>query len=103
MDDLIDVAGINAKHSNEDVIAPFSSWVEKYGGRIGNFGGVDTDHLCSKSEAEIKEIIRDLYPFSKGHGGFALGSGNSIPNYVPVEGYLAMVNAARELRGDYWV
>ena len=101
MEDFIGGAGINAKHSNEDVIAPFSLWVETYGGRIGNFGGVDTDHLCTKSETEIREIVRELYPFSKGHGGFALGSGNSIPNYVPAESYLAMVNAARELRGDY--
>jgi uroporphyrinogen decarboxylase len=28
-----------------------------------------------------------------------LGSGNSIPDYVPVEGYLAMVETAREIRG----
>ena len=36
-----------------------------------------------------------------GHGGYALGSGNSIPDYVPVEGYLAMVEGVRARRGDY--
>jgi len=30
--------------------------------------------------------------------GYALGSGNSIPDYVPAEGYLAMVRAAQEIR-----
>ena len=30
--------------------------------------------------------------------GYALGSGNSIPDYVPVEGYLAMIRAAQAIR-----
>jgi uroporphyrinogen decarboxylase len=100
MDDLIEVAKIDAKHSNEDQIAPFSEWVDRYGDKIGNFGGVDTDHLCEKSEQEIKEIVREVVSYSVGHGGFALGSGNSIPEYVPAAGYLAMVEAAREARGE---
>ena len=100
MEDLINVAKIDAKHSNEDQIAKFSVWVEKYGNRIGNFGGVDTDHLCRKSEAEIRSIVREVVSESMGHGGFALGSGNSIPDYVPPEGYLAMIEEARVLRGE---
>lgn len=100
MEDLITVAKIDAKHSNEDQIAPFSYWVTQYGSRIGNFGGVDTDHLCSKSEAEIKEIVREVIAAAIHCGGFALGSGNSIPDYVPVAGYLAMIEAAREARGE---
>jgi uroporphyrinogen decarboxylase len=100
MDDIINIAGIDAKHSNEDQIAPFEEWVDRYGGKIGNFGGVDTDHLCSKSEQEIKEIVKKVVHYSIEHGGFALASGNSIPDYVPVEGYLAMVETAREIRGD---
>jgi uroporphyrinogen decarboxylase len=101
MDDIITGAGINAKHSNEDEIAPFQTWVDRYGDKIGNFGGVDTDHLCRKTEAEIREITLNAVRGAQGHGGFALASGNSIPDYVPVEGYLAMVNALREYRGDY--
>lgn len=87
MENIINVAGIDAKHSNEDQIALFSIWVNSYGERIGNFGGVDTDHLCRKSEQEIKEIVTEVVGYSINHGGFALGSGNSIPNYVPPEGY----------------
>lgn len=99
MDDMINIAKINAKHSNEDQIAPFSVWFDNYGDKIGNFGGVDTDHLCRKTEQEIKEIVRDVMDYSIGKGGFALGSGNSIPDYVPAAGYLAMIETARELRG----
>jgi uroporphyrinogen decarboxylase len=101
MEDIIRVAGINAKHSNEDEIAHFQVWVDRYGDRIGNFGGVDTDHLCRKSEEEIRHITVSAVKGAEGHGGFALSSGNSILDYVPVEGYLAMVNAVREYRGDY--
>ncbi|MDI6618986.1 MAG: uroporphyrinogen decarboxylase family protein [Clostridiales bacterium] len=100
MDDLIE-AGIDAKHSNEDQIALFPVWVEKYGDRIGNFGGIDTDAVCRLSKPEMKKYIYDVIEKCKGHGGFAFASGNSIPNYVPVENYLNMVEIVREYRGDF--
>jgi uroporphyrinogen decarboxylase len=101
MDDLIDGAGIDAKHSNEDAIAPFSVWLERYGRRIGNFGGVDTDVLCQRDEQGIRAYVREVFAHARGRFGVALGSGNSIPEYVPPEGYLAMVSEVRALRGDY--
>lgn len=101
MDDIIKIAGIDAKHSNEDAIAPFSVWVEKYGDRIGNFGGIDMDVLCQSDPERIKQYIFNVMDYSKGRGGIAIGSGNSIPDYVPTEGYLAMINAVRECRGDF--
>lgn len=99
MDDLIE-AGIDAKHSNEDEIARFPIWVERYGDKIGNFGGIDTDAVCRLSYAEMKEYIYEGLAKCEGHGGFAFGSGNSIPNYVPVEGFLNMNRIVREHRGD---
>ncbi|MBA7567667.1 hypothetical protein ES708_09382 [subsurface metagenome] len=100
MDDIIDGARIDAKHSNEDAIAPFSEWLNRYGERIGNFGGFDTDVLCQCSEQEIKEYVDEVVKYSFEHGGIAFGSGNSIPEYVPVSGYLSMVERVRELRGE---
>lgn len=100
MEELIEYVGIDAKHSNEDQIAPFPYWVDTYGDRIGNFGGVDTDVLCMKSQEEIKEYVNEVMKASIGKGGFALGSGNSIPDYIPAKGYLAMIESAREFRGE---
>lgn len=100
MDDLL-AAGIDAKHSNEDQIAPFPEWVARYGDKIGNFGGIDVDVVCSYAKAEMREYIADIFQKCKGHGGFAFGTGNSIPNYVPAENYLNMIEIARELRGDF--
>lgn len=99
MEDLI-AAGIDAKHSNEDQIAKFPVWVERYGDRIGNFGGIDTDAVCRLSKPEMREYIAEVVAKSKGHGGFAFGSGNSIPRFVPVDQYLTMNEVVREIRGE---
>lgn len=98
MDDVI-ALGINAKHSNEDTIAPFDEWISLYGDRIGLLGGIDVDLLCQKQPVEIvDEVLEKGKRFRAAARGYALGSGNSIPDYVPVEGYLAMIEAARKLR-----
>ncbi len=100
MDDIIEKTNIDAKHSNEDEIAPFWVWVERYGDRIGNFGGIDTDAVCRLSKPELRDYIEEVVAKCKGHGGFAFGSGNSIPDYVPVDNYVAMNEIIRELRGE---
>jgi uroporphyrinogen decarboxylase len=98
MDSLIETGGIDAKHSNEDSIAPFPEWVERYGRRIGNFGGIDTDVPCRGDKAEISEYIGDLMKNLAGEPGIALGTGNSVPHYMPPEGYLAMIRELNRLR-----
>ena len=98
MDDVI-ALGIDAKHSNEDCIAPFDEWIARYGDRIGLLGGIDVDLLCQKSPDEITETwLRKGRRFRAAARGYALGSGNSIPEYVPVDGYLAMIEGARRIR-----
>ena len=98
MDELIEEVGIDAKHSNEDQIALFPYWVETYGDRIGNFGGIDTDAVCRLPKEDMREYIREVVAKCTGHGGFAFGSGNSIPDYVPLDGYRTMLETIHELR-----
>jgi uroporphyrinogen decarboxylase len=97
MDKLIE-AGIDAKHSNEDEIAPMKVWYAKYGGKIGNFGGIDADILCRFTKDEITEYVTDIFETAKDLKGIALGSGNSIPDYMPVENYLTMIETLSKLR-----
>jgi uroporphyrinogen decarboxylase len=98
MDDVINL-GINAKHSNEDSIAPFDKWIELYSDRIGLFGGIDLDRICQSAPDDVrKQVFEDGKQFRETAKGFALGSGNSIPEYVPVDGYLAMIEAAQKIR-----
>ena len=99
-DDLITAANFDAKHSNEDNIAHFSVWAQRFGHRIGNFGGIDTDVLCRQTPEFIRAYVFDSIQRSQNCGGIAFGSGNSIPDYVPTAGYLAMIEAVRDWRGD---
>jgi len=94
MDELI-AAGIDAKHSNEDNIAPFEYWTDKYGEQIGIFGGVDMNVLCTFDEKQIGEYIADLLSRIRKNHGLAFGSGNQITDYTPPENFLAMVRAFR--------
>jgi uroporphyrinogen decarboxylase len=98
MDDIISL-GIDAKHSNEDQIAPFMDWIEKYSGKIGLFGGFDLNLIIlSEPEVVFKAVLEQGALFRTHANGYGLGSGNSIPGYVPVDGFMAMIEAVREIR-----
>ncbi len=101
MDALIEDVKIDAKHSNEDEIALFPYWVDTYGEKIGNFGGIDTDAVCRLNKEELTVYITNVLDSCIGKGGFAFGSGNSIPDYVPAHNYCEMIDIVRKYRGDY--
>lgn len=98
MDDII-ALGIDAKHSNEDQIAPFIEWIEKYSDKIGLFGGFDLNLLIlDKPEDVFQKVLKEGTVYRAKANGYGLGSGNSIPGYIPVDGFLAMIEAAKEIR-----
>ena len=98
MEEII-ACGIDAKHSNEDQIAPFDRWIELYNNRIGLFGGIDVDLLCQNPYDEVyRQVLEAGTRYRAGTRGWGLGSGNSIPEYVPVEGFMGMIDATREIR-----
>jgi uroporphyrinogen decarboxylase len=99
MDDIIKT-GINAKHSNEDVIAPFSEWVRRYGDKIGLFGGIDTDALCDISGIDIESYTREVIAPVINKPGIAIGSGNSITDYVSPGRFAKMNEIVRIMRGE---
>ncbi len=92
MDDLIDDVGIDARHSFEDVFEPVESFAARYGDRIAVIGGVDVDLLVRGTEEQVRARTREILAASAPGGGYVLGSGNSIANYVPLESFLAMVD-----------
>lgn len=98
MDDIVNL-GIDAKHSNEDEIAPFEKWIELYGSKIGLFGGIDVNLLTLNSYDEVfKTVLEKGTKYRNSAAGYGLGSGNSIPEYVPVDSFKAMIDAAIEIR-----
>ncbi len=90
MEDLI-ACGWDAKHSFEDAIEPVWEAKAKYGDRIALLGGFDMDKLCRMSVGEVRRHTRLLVERCAPGGGWALGTGNSVANYVPVENFLAML------------
>jgi uroporphyrinogen decarboxylase len=100
MDDIIDVCKYDGKHSYEDAITPVEEAYELWGERIAILGGIDLDFLCRASVVEITERAEKLLQLTANRGGFALGSGNSIPYYVPDEKYFAMIKAATGFNYD---
>jgi len=100
MDDIIKL-GIDAKHSNEDEIAPFTEWIDKYSKRIGLFGGFDMNELILNNyDYVFEKVRREGTQFRSMANGYGLGSGNSIPEYAEVEGFMAMVDAVKAIRMD---
>lgn len=94
MEDLVGSVGIDGKHSFEDAILPAEAFQERYGGRVATLGGVDVNVLALGSEADVRRRTRELIERCGPAGRFAVGSGNSIPSYVPAANFLAMVDEA---------
>jgi uroporphyrinogen decarboxylase len=92
--DLVDDVKIDGKHSFEDNIISAPDFQSKYGSRIAVLGGLDINILGASTPEEVRSRTRTLIDTCGTRGRFAIGSGNSIPSYVPVDNYLAMVHEA---------
>ena len=92
MDDLIDDVKIDAKHSFEDTIEDVCEVKHTYGQRIALIGGIDVDFLCRADEQAIRKRVRETLDGCMPGGGYCLGSGNTVANYIPLDNYLAMVD-----------
>lgn len=92
MEDLIEYVKIDAKHSFEDAIMPVAEAKKRYGDRIAILGGVDVDKMARLPLREFKYYVKRVLMDCAPGGGYALGSGNSVTNYVKIENYLAMID-----------
>ena len=94
MDEVIDDIKYDGKHSYEDNILSVEKSYDRWGGRIAILGGIDLDFIVNKTSEEIKKRCRDM--LVKGERGYALGTGNSVPTYVPDDNYFAMTSTVFE-------
>jgi uroporphyrinogen decarboxylase len=98
MRDLIEDVCIDGKHSFEDAIQPVAESKRLYGDRISLLGGIDMDFLCRSCESDIRQRVRDTLDVCMKGGGYCLGTGNTVANYVPLDNYLAMIDEGRMYR-----
>ena len=94
MEDLIAEVRIDGKHSFEDVIFPVQKFQAKFGDRIAVLGGLDLNILAKGTSDQVRQQTRLLIETCGRQGKYAIGSGNSIPSYVPPENYLSMIDEA---------
>ena len=97
--DDINWIGFDGRHSYEDVILPVEDAYERYRDRFAIIGGIDLDFVCRASPEEVYARSRAMLERAAPYGGYALGTGNSVPDYVPDENYFAMIRAGLEMGG----
>ena len=61
-------------------------------------GSADWCKQDSVEEDELRAYVREILDECMPHR-FALGSGNTVANYIPVRNYLAMLDEARQWAG----
>lgn len=94
-EDII-ACGVDAIHPIEPKSMQIAEVKQRYGDRLCLIGHVDVDLLCRGTKAEIRQQVKYNIETAGFNGGYCAGSGNSIPDYVDFENYIAMNNAARE-------
>jgi uroporphyrinogen decarboxylase len=85
---------VDALHPIEPKAMSLEEIKKRFGDRLCFIGHVDVDLLTRGTPAEVREVVRRNIEVTG--GGYIVGSGNSIPEYVNFDNYLAMLQAARE-------
>ena len=95
MEDII-ACGVDALHPIEPKAMTLAEVKARWGDRLCLIGHVDVDLLARGTPAEIRRQVQENIRSAAYNGGYCLGSGNSIPEYIPYENYCAMLAAAHE-------
>lgn len=96
MEDVIHLMKYDAKHSYEDAILPVEDSYERWHSQIAILGGIDVDFIIRSTPQQIKDRCRAMLERVKDRGGYALGTGNSVPEYIPQDHYFAMIQCVEE-------
>ena len=94
IEDIIGDMRFDGRHSYEDNIMPVEKAYEKYHDRIAIIGGIDVNFICESRPEEVFSRSKAMLERAAERGGFALGTGNSVPEYMPDENFFALIRAA---------
>jgi uroporphyrinogen decarboxylase len=101
MDDLCEI-GIDAKHSFEDKIMPVEEVYRLWGEKIALIGGVDINLLALGTEEQIRVRTHEILNGCALSGGYVLGTGNSVADYIPIRNYLVMLDEGRKWNREHF-
>lgn len=94
LDDIVE-CGITTLHPIESKLMDIVQVKRQYGHWLSLIGNLDLNYLLpmgtpEEVDAEVRRLVREVAP----GGGYAVGSGNSVTEYVPVANFNAMREAA---------
>ncbi|MGW8250995.1 MAG: uroporphyrinogen decarboxylase family protein [Anaerolineales bacterium] len=88
-------AGVDALHPIEPKCMDIAAVKKAYGDRLALVGNLDLGYTLTRgTPQEVRDEVRYLIQNVAPGGGYLLGSANSVTNYVPLENYQAMLEAA---------
>lgn len=94
IDDIVQDMKFDGRHSYEDSITPVEQAYQNLHGKIAIMGGIDLNFLMSATSEEVYIRAKNILLKAKKWGGYALGTGNSVPDFIPNENYIALLKAA---------
>lgn len=100
MNKIID-CGVTALHPIEPKAMNIFEVKEKFGKDLCLIGNIDVDLLSRGTEEDVTKQVLAIIEKLGRNGGFCIGSGNSVPEYVKFENYLAMINTVKSVNSDY--
>jgi uroporphyrinogen decarboxylase len=90
MSDILE-SGVTALHPIEPKSMDILEVKEKMGSNLCLCGGIELDLLSRGSKEEVIETVTRTIEKIAYNGGYCVGSSNSIPEYVNIENYIAMI------------
>lgn len=94
-DDIL-ACHVNAIHPIEPKAMDIAEVKSTVGDRLAIIGNIDVDLLSRGTPEQVRRNVLSNIEAVGQNGGYCVGSGNSIPDYVRFENYLAMIDAAKE-------
>lgn len=94
MEDLIEDVRIDGKHSFQDNVMPVAEYKKRWGNRMALLGGLDVGKISTLEPDKLRKYVRKTIEECAPGGRFAIGAGNSITSYVPLENYLTIIDEA---------
>jgi len=85
MEDLVEMVGIDARHSFQDNAERVEPFYTKYRDRIGVLGGLDMDLLTRGTPEAVRARTKEILDICGPEGRYAMGSGNSVTNFCKIE------------------
>jgi len=95
MDDIID-CGVDALHPIEPKAMDIVEVKQKYGDKLCLIGNLDVgDVLTLGTVEDVRKQVEFNIENVGFNGGYCVGSGNSITDYVKIENYLTLIETTK--------